>query len=104
MQAVVARHPYSYHGLIGCAYRLKLRDELPDAEPYVARLMERFADSPRTWYYQALLMDYHNRPQEVLEAATEFVRLNGPNPVPKDIVAARNRAMRMPEREEPPGH
>ena len=104
MQAVVERHPYSYHGLIGCAYRMKLRDKLPEAEPYIARLMERFPDSPRTWYYQALLMDHHNHPQKVLEAVTEFVRLNGPNPVPADLEAARSRAVRMLEGEEPPGH
>ncbi len=100
MQAVVERHPYSYHGLIGRAYRMKLRDELAEAEPYIARLMERLPGSPRTWYYRALIMDMHDRPQEALGAITEFVRLNGPNPLPPALTEVRHRARRAQEVDE----
>jgi hypothetical protein len=92
MRAVVERHPYSYHGLIGCAHQRHLRDQLLDAQPQVACLVERFGDSPRTWYYQALLADQLGKPADVLDAVTRFVRLNAPNPLPTELANASARA------------
>ncbi len=92
MRAVVERHPFGYHGLIGHAGELTTGGRIAEAEPYIVRLRERFPHSPRTWYYVALLMDHAGRPREVLAAIEEFVRLSGPNPLPAALDEARLRA------------
>ena len=100
--AVVARQPNSYHGLLGCVHELREREDILAAEPYVARLVEHHPQSPRTWYYQALLMDKLNRPDDTLEAITNYVRLEQ-NPLPQDLAEAGRRARRMTNNQPPAG-
>lgn len=91
-RSVIARHPDSYHGLIAYVHGLKDRGELASAKEQIDRLIERFPHSPRSWYYQALLMDALDRPQEALDAIGKYVWVDGPNPLTKELTAVRKRA------------
>ncbi len=92
-ETVVTRHPHSYHGLIGLAHELRDREGILATEPYVARLVERFPQSKRTWFYQALLMDRQGRPQDAWSAIEAYARIT-PGQLPKDLEDVRRRARR----------
>jgi len=91
-EAVLARHPDSYYGLVGYVQERRERGELTAAEPYVRRLVERFPDALHAWYYQALLMDAQNRPTDTLEAFHRCLELSKATTLPADLWAARDRA------------
>jgi hypothetical protein len=90
--AVLDRHPHSYHGLLVYVHGCKKRGELLEAREQVGRLVGRFPNSSRSWYYQALLMDRLDRPRETLAAIDKYVGVDGPNLLTAELVAARDRA------------
>ncbi len=92
MCETVDRQPYNYHGLLGHVAGLNQESRLADGQAEVGRLIERFPDAPRAWYYQALLMDALNRPVDVLEAADRYMELAKPTPMTPQLRQAVEKA------------
>lgn len=97
MRSVVDRHPESYHGLIGYAYGLHGRGAILEGAEEIERLVQRFPQSPRSWFYQAMLMDALDHPQAVLEAVDRFVHAGDPQPLPPDLERVKKRALQRIE-------
>ncbi|MCP4251007.1 MAG: hypothetical protein GY778_28550 [bacterium] len=101
--AVVARHPDSYHGLIGLAAAADVRGNVLSIASEIDRLTDLYPDSPRSWYYRVLLMDRLGRPAETLAAYNQYIQVRGPNLPTRDLLEVRNRAHRLLADSQPAG-
>jgi protein O-mannosyl-transferase len=81
----VQRQPYSYHGLLGVASVHRQAGRVSDAAPEIGRLVERFPQSDRTWFYQALIADERADWDAAAEALRQWGARADPETAPEEL-------------------
>ena len=84
-EGTVQRQPYSYHGLLGVASVHRQAGRVSDAAPEIGRLVDRFPQSDRTWFYQALIADERADWDAAAEALRQWGALANPETAPEEL-------------------